>query len=169
MPSLLQDVGCFMGDRLDGDLGSTLTLVAHRPRHAPPAWRAYVLSQAVVMVVLHLDQVAAAHLPQRLVVVAVLLVHQEKCQWAVPESVLHVLSAILRMSLVTVNAWHVLLISTKIWKDKIYVRTARKANIHLLDLVDVLKERAAAQHRHMEVEHQEVEHQEKNVWMTTRD
>ena len=60
------------------DLGSTLTLVGHRPRHAPPAGRAYAQSQAVVMVVLHLDQVAAAHLPQHLVVVAVLLVHQEK-------------------------------------------------------------------------------------------
>ena len=60
------------------DLGSTLTLLARRLRHAPPAVRAYALSQVVVMVVLHLDQVAAAHLPQHLVVVAVLLVHQEK-------------------------------------------------------------------------------------------
>ena len=61
------------------DLGSTLTLLGHRPRHAPPAWRAYAQSQAVasVAMVLHLDQVAAAHLPQRLVM-AVLLVHQEK-------------------------------------------------------------------------------------------
>ena len=70
-PALLQDV-CFMGELL-----CTLTLVATRLRHAALAWRAYAQSQAVVMVVLHLDQVAAAHLPQRLVM-AVLLVHQEK-------------------------------------------------------------------------------------------
>ena len=71
-----------------GELLCTLTLVATRLRHAALAWHAYAQSQAVVMVVLHLDQVvttrlhldqvAAAHLPQHLVVVAVLLVHQEK-------------------------------------------------------------------------------------------
>ena len=39
----------------------------------------------------------------------------------------------------------------------------------VVEVVAPLQERAAVQHRRMEVGHQEAEHQEENVWMTTRD
>jgi hypothetical protein len=80
--------------------------------------------------------VMATHLPQHLVVVAVLLVHQEKCQWAVPESVLHVLSAILRMSLATVHVRNVLRTSTKIKWEQPTAYDAWKERLQLLDPVN---------------------------------
>ena len=98
------------------DLGCTLTLVAHRPRHAPPAWRAYVLSQAVVMVVLHLDQVVTTRLHQRLVVA--LIVREGQCQGATLEFVLSVRQAISKMSLETPHARNVLATSTKLNQEQ---------------------------------------------------
>ena len=62
--------------------------------------------------------VMATRLHQRLEVVVVLPAHQEECQGATLEYVLHVRSANSREMLATVNAWRVLVITTKIKQEQ---------------------------------------------------
>ena len=85
---------------------------------------ASALSQVVAMAAtlqhLHLMvvvMVMTTRLHQRLEVVVVLPAHQEECQGATLEYVLHVRSANSREMLATVNAWRVLVITTKIKQE----------------------------------------------------